>query len=752
LGQARIILEQIYVHHDVKLRDFGSEADPTPALNEIEANIEKLSTMDFHKKMSDIFYRLRDLHTLYFLPQPYSCYSTLLPFLVQEVKLPDGKKVAAISEVDEESEAFKFMPKPFPIHVGDIVTKYDGVEIETAIRNQMVRSFGANPEASRRYSFELIRFKEQSLEFLPEKDTVKLELKNDKGESYNVTVPWVSRINKDCLAEAQTPELLRAPVLRTKKFDVPAKPVKRPTKTTGLRVLQQGDSADPILSWSINKNEFGNYGYIYLSSFTPEVLTIDQVVEELKTILLQDEMKQTNGLVFDMRGNGGGQLPLAEKIIQFFGPKRIQPELLYLKNSPANLYYLNTLFPNDPFTGLINEAEASGQAFTKLLPMTREDRINDLGQFYFKPMAVFTDATCYSACETFSAMIQDYQIGTIFGEESTTGGGGANTFGLNALLGDFEDRTDLGPFHKLPYGQNMTFAWREGVRGGINKGGRIENTGVKADQISYPSMSDLFNRYDDQLRVVHQYLRDQAPNYQSQIYLQNEERQDFVVGEIPQFKASWKATDSITFKENGAIVETRAIPSEGTNAVLKYPSDVETKSISQGRFEMTGQKNEKDVWRKVLNYRVVPPYKKLTGNYEPDLNAAGDVVTYTTTTKAADGWILAQNALTLGTGNDYADDVRAEASLFVTLPDSSYQLSFDAAIDTEDLDVLSVVAISEGKTTVLFKALSGSLPTKHYQVSLKKFAKKNVEIRFTFNSDSEYGRKGIQITRLKIGR
>ncbi|KAH6563416.1 hypothetical protein BASA62_008628 [Batrachochytrium salamandrivorans] len=51
---------------------------------------------------------------------------------------------------------------------------------------------------------------------------------------------------------------------------------------------------------------------------------------------------------------------------------------------------------------------------------------NTFGQAYFNPVGVYTDGMCYSACEVFAAQIQDHKIGTVFGEDETTGGGGAN--------------------------------------------------------------------------------------------------------------------------------------------------------------------------------------------------------------------------------------------------------------------------------------------------------------------------------------
>ena len=123
LDQARIVLTQIYVHQEVKTSDFGPTANPIPYLNLIEEKIQTISDIDFHKDLSEIFFRLRDLHTLYYLPKPFACYESFLPFRLQEVRNPDGQQVIALSEVADDEEVLKLLPSPFNLKVGDIPTK-----------------------------------------------------------------------------------------------------------------------------------------------------------------------------------------------------------------------------------------------------------------------------------------------------------------------------------------------------------------------------------------------------------------------------------------------------------------------------------------------------------------------------------------------------------------------------------------------------------------------------------------------------
>jgi Peptidase family S41 len=62
-----------------------------------------------------------------------------------------------------------------------------------------------------------------------------------------------------------------------------------------------------------------------------------------------------------------------------------------------------------------------------------------LGQRYYGPVVLITNARCYSATDTFTAGFADHRIGTILGVGPNTGAGGANvwTHGLLKALLDF---------------------------------------------------------------------------------------------------------------------------------------------------------------------------------------------------------------------------------------------------------------------------------------------------------------------------
>ena len=105
--------------------------------------------------------------------------------------------------------------------------------------------------------------------------------------------------------------------------------------------------------------------------------------------------------------------------------------------------------------------------------------VNGRGRAYFQPIAILTNAKCYSACELFVASMQDFNEATIYGEDTKTGGGGCNVM-------------QNWNFHKylpqvfnasLPGHQVLRLAWRQSLRAGSHSKVLIEEIGVDVDQL-----------------------------------------------------------------------------------------------------------------------------------------------------------------------------------------------------------------------------------------------------------------------------
>jgi hypothetical protein len=130
----------------------------------------------------------------------------------------------------------------------------------------------------------------------------------------------------------------------------------------------------------------------------------------------------------------------------------------------------------------MDEAVETGSIYSSAFPITPEEGANAVGQKYFGPVVLITDARCYSATDIFSAGFQDHQIGPVLGVDDNTGAGGANvwTHGLlRQLRGMPAD--PQSPYVPLPKQADMRVSIRRTLRVGALAGSPVEDLGVRPD-------------------------------------------------------------------------------------------------------------------------------------------------------------------------------------------------------------------------------------------------------------------------------
>ncbi|MDR3712017.1 MAG: carboxy terminal-processing peptidase [Puia sp.] len=163
---------------------------------------------------------------------------------------------------------------------------------------------------------------------------------------------------------------------------------------------------------AIVNSEKGKIGYIYLPEFYADFdnpkgnrCSIDVANEVIKL-----KQEKVDGIVLDLRFNGGGSLYDVVKMAQLFvgqGPvvqvkdRDTKPQILNDRDKPSVLY-------DGPFAVMVNELSAS-------------------------------------ASEIFAAAIQDYKRGVIIGSTSTYGKGTVQRpIGLDKTMGFMEPNSELG--------------------------------------------------------------------------------------------------------------------------------------------------------------------------------------------------------------------------------------------------------------------------------------------------------------------
>jgi len=238
------------------------------------------------------------------------------------------------------------------------------------------------------------------------------------------------------------------------------------------------------------------FGYIRLFSF--DVDDPDEFVRDFARVIKSDGFPQ-EGLIIDVRGNGGGKIRAGERLLQLFTPRRIKPELFEFLNTPLNLDVCR-LAPKswqlDQWAESIAESVVTGSTYSSGFPLNSEESCNDIGQTYYGPVVLITDALSYSTTDMFAAGFQDNEIGEILGTSDNTGAGGANVWWYQDLVNAVSD-SPHSPFKPLPKGADILLAVRRSIRVGRHAGRPLEELGIIPDQRHHMTKRDVLNSNED---------------------------------------------------------------------------------------------------------------------------------------------------------------------------------------------------------------------------------------------------------------
>jgi Peptidase family S41 len=222
-----------------------------------------------------------------------------------------------------------------------------------------------------------------------------------------------------------------------------------------------------------------------------------------------------NGLILDVRGNGGGHIFASEFTLQTLTPRRITPEPVQFISTPVNLAICRKHKDNPtgeidlgPWFRSLDQAPETGSVFSAAFSITPEAGANAIGQRYFGPVVLITDARCYSATDIFAAGFQDHRIGPVLGTEENTGAGGANvwTHGLLKQLYESPAADPGSPYKTLPKGTNMRVSIRRTLRVGDLAGTPVEDLGVVPDHLHRMTREDVLSDNVDLLNSAGELL------------------------------------------------------------------------------------------------------------------------------------------------------------------------------------------------------------------------------------------------------
>jgi subtilisin family serine protease/C-terminal processing protease CtpA/Prc len=231
-------------------------------------------------------------------------------------------------------------------------------------------------------------------------------------------------------------------------------------------------------------------GHIQIRTFYVE--DADGFVQEFIRLL---EQMPESGLILDVRGNGGGSIWSAERLLQTLSPTEIEPERMQFivtagtvdlsRNNPAT-----SQIPLDVWRPSLEEAVETGSVYSHAFPLTSKESCNSIGQRYYGPVVLIVDGNCYSATDIFAAGFQDHHIGKILGVGTNTGAGGANVWEHWLLNEVLPSGWGLKP---LPNQAGMRVAIRQCLRVGPRAGALLEDFGVTPDAVHQVTREDVMH-------------------------------------------------------------------------------------------------------------------------------------------------------------------------------------------------------------------------------------------------------------------
>jgi hypothetical protein len=470
------LLGDYYVHLPHKRAMHAT--DPLQRLRLLRQRVRDLRPRAFHDEMLEIFAGLRDRHTLYYVRKPYRGMIAALPFRVQAcVDQPGATRRRFV--VTEVAEAW--LPdrdRRVPFEPGVEITHWNATPIERVVDQNARRQGGSNPYAQIARSIAYLTDRVLTFSPLPEEDWVELRYRHGR-RSAQIRLDW------------RVYALDRTPEGELPKYDPRAAAIDRITEGTrrGRNMRFRAGVSPPALpderrpaeeppdAVSAQVIEHGGRRYGHLRLWTFDVPDARAFLEEVLAKLR--ELDDTDGLIVDVRGNGGGNFAAGERLLQLFTPWRIEPERVQFLNTDATRFIAGRSNSNfSEWRPSLRRAVRTGEAYSDGLPLEpgHAASCNFRGQHYHGPVVLIVDALCYSTTDAFAAGFQDNRAGRVLGTDGCTGAGGGNPWPIEYIAGE----GDHGPW-KLPGGTTFDVAVRRNVRVGRRAGLPIEDLGVLPD-------------------------------------------------------------------------------------------------------------------------------------------------------------------------------------------------------------------------------------------------------------------------------
>jgi C-terminal processing protease CtpA/Prc len=459
----------------------GYASDPVQALQLLRTRAANMSEAEFHLVVTGIVVGLRDAHTMYAGPKSLADAVAQLPFLVEQYGPTDAPSFLVTKVADTR------LIKDTRFKAGVSLETWNGAPFERAVALHADRETGGRPDARLARALESLTFR--SLQYGPPPDEMWVDVgyrEADGKPLREVRVPWrIVRPGRPATGvRAGTHAALRLAlnpaaeqVRRAKKLMFSGKQ----WKVENQRRQMARDAGwletrfpDALSARTVQAGPLGDVGYVRIWTF--DVEDHEAFVNEM--IRLLGQMPDT-GLIIDVRGNPGGLIWAAERLLQLFTPNKVSPTRFSLVATPLTRAMARSAFNRmelEPWVPSLESVISTGDAYSQALPITDPAWCDDVGQRYGGPVVCVADANTYSSGDLFCAGFVDNEIGPLVCVGEATGAGGANVW-TSQDLADALDGTEFA-LPALAKGVSFTMAFRRAVRSGDAAGVPIEDLGV----------------------------------------------------------------------------------------------------------------------------------------------------------------------------------------------------------------------------------------------------------------------------------
>lgn len=303
-----------------------------------------LTDQQFHSELLSIFLSVRDLHTNYVLPVPYKQMIAFVPFFIEEFFEGDLRRYLVSGLVPGFNQP-PFVP-------GVEILNWNGVQIARAVELNGDRFAGSNEAARRARGVETMTIRSLSGSLPPDEDRVLIEYRTQNGDVHELRVDWLVFSPNDVTGAAPD---LPPEELATIAMDEELKRVREARKIlfvpdvveTANKAAARGDSSPSTLGLTSSlpavitarevSTSSGTFGYVRIWTFHS---TIDNFVAKfVQEFIRLIGLLPREGLIIDVRGNGGGYIFASELLLQLLTPERITPEPAQFVNTALNLRF-----------------------------------------------------------------------------------------------------------------------------------------------------------------------------------------------------------------------------------------------------------------------------------------------------------------------------------------------------------------------------------------------------------------------------